>query len=406
MLFKRNPIVVFSRLYQLLLVVAVAIGTILLTQCENEEKVLEPLEDNWESAIKYQHIPDGLNSLSAESCGACHQDHYKEWQRSTHSQAWTDLQFQSEVKKESSPYLCINCHIPLENQQEYFIDGLWNGDIYEPAKRKNAYFDKKLQQEGITCAACHVRDNMIIGPTGTEKAPHATKKDADHLSYNLCVSCHNANATVTPTLACTFETGDEWKAGPYFGKKDCISCHMQDTVRSIVPGYDPRPSHYHAFPGSGIPKSPHHNPDTLNGLDIKLSEIPLSYKKGDVLDIDLTAINAHAGHRVPSGDPERFMEFIFELKDSNGKLLASQRDTISEKWEWYPIAKKIMDNNLDPLDSRTYNFKKKLNYSGELRLYVTVKKHRLNEESARYNKLGKDYPLFITIYEKEFRIGG
>ena len=64
MLFKRKSTVVFSRSYQLLLAVAIAVGAVLLTQCENEKKVLEPLEDNWESAIKYQHIPDGLNSLS------------------------------------------------------------------------------------------------------------------------------------------------------------------------------------------------------------------------------------------------------------------------------------------------------------------------------------------------------
>lgn len=389
-----------THLRLLFLFITIVITSVVLTRCGGDEKVLQPLKDNWESAVSYQEIPEGLNSISAETCGACHQDHYKEWQRSTHSQAWTDLQFQAELKKESSPYMCINCHIPLENQQEYLIDGLWNGDIYDPARRKNPHFDQKLQQEGITCAACHVRDNVIIGPTGTDKAPHAVKKDVNHLSHNLCISCHNANAVVTPTLACSFETGDEWKAGPYFGKKDCISCHMQDTVRAIVPGFEPRMSHYHAFPGSGIPKSPHHNPDTLNGLDFELSRIPSSYKKGEQLEVKLKATNAHAGHRLPSGDPERFIEFIFELKDKNGTVLASQRDTIGEKWEWYPLAKKIMDNNLDPLDTRSFHFQENLSYSVDLDLSVIVKKHRLSEEAAKYNKLGDDYPLFITIYEE------
>lgn len=203
-------------------------------------KQITPLENSWDIAIPNQEIPEGLTSLSAKSCGTCHQEHYKEWQHSTHSHAWTDPQFQAEIAKESSPFMCINCHIPLQNQQEDIITGLIDGDIYLPVSHKNPHFDKALQQEGINCASCHVRDGAVLGPTGTTKAPHKTIKDTLHLSENLCISCHNAIAVVTPQLACTFETGDEWKKGPYFGNQNCKSCHMPDTIRSIVPGYELR----------------------------------------------------------------------------------------------------------------------------------------------------------------------
>ncbi|MEZ4902030.1 MAG: multiheme c-type cytochrome [Spirosomataceae bacterium] len=150
---------------------------------KEKEPVIQPLTKSWEKAVPHQQIPKGLASLSAEHCGACHTAHYEEWQHSTHSHAWTDLQFQAELKKESSPYLCINCHIPLQNQQEFVIKGLIDGDIYQPVKEKSS-FDKKLQHEGITCASCHVRDNAIVSTTGTTKAPHALKEDAAFLSKN------------------------------------------------------------------------------------------------------------------------------------------------------------------------------------------------------------------------------
>ncbi len=377
---------------------------LVLSNCSENNGVLEPLQDNWEKAVPFQQIPQGLSSLSAETCGACHQDHYNEWKRSTHAHAWTDKQFQAEIHKKSSPYLCINCHIPLENQQEYLIEGLWDSDIYKPKKKKNPHWDKQLQQEGVTCAACHVRDNKIVGPTGTTKAPHPVKKDPEFLSEGLCISCHNANASLTPTLACTFETGDEWKNSKISSEKNCITCHMTDTTRSIVPGYEPRLSHMHSFPGSGIPKSPDHHPDMFNGLDIALAAVPQSLEKGKALRTKLTLTNAHAGHRVPTGDPERFIEIIQELRSPQGRIVASQHDTIGEKWQWYPTAKKLADNNLNPGESRSYELRTTPKTTGKYELVIRVVKHRLNKKSAHYNKLGEDYPLSVIIYREVIAI--
>ncbi|MBK8503570.1 MAG: hypothetical protein IPL46_15965 [Saprospiraceae bacterium] len=58
-----------------------------------------PLTKHWEIAIAHQEIPDGLSSISAASCGSCHQEIYKDWKQSTHSVAFQDLQFQAEWKK-------------------------------------------------------------------------------------------------------------------------------------------------------------------------------------------------------------------------------------------------------------------------------------------------------------------
>ncbi|MGV6860120.1 MAG: multiheme c-type cytochrome [Putridiphycobacter sp.] len=371
--------------------------------CDNnsgikQEPTITPLENSWDKAVPHQEIPEGLTSLSAESCGACHQEHYQEWQYSTHSHAWTDAQFQAELKKETSPFMCINCHIPLQNQQEYIVKGLIDGDIYQPVKVKNPHFDKALQQEGINCAACHVRNNVIVGPTGTDKAPHKTVKDTAHLSESLCISCHNAVAVVTPTLACSFETGDEWKAGPYYGQKNCISCHMDTITRSVVPGYDKRLSHHHFFKGSGIPKAKGAKTKIFNGLAFYPSNLPKKIQLNDTLKYNFTVKNEFAGHKVPSGDPERFILIHFKILDQNSSVVYEQTERIGEEWEWHPEAKKIADNNLLPQEERTYSTHFSPKQIGSYKLIVWVEKHRMGEEAATYNKLGEDYPRFITIY--------
>ncbi|MDH5475059.1 MAG: multiheme c-type cytochrome [Cyclobacteriaceae bacterium] len=385
-------------------VVVFAIVLVYLTFRHNNKKNILPLTKSWEKAVPHQEIPEGLTSLSAKQCGTCHQKHYQEWQLSTHAHAWTDLQFQAELKKESSPFMCINCHIPLQNQQEFIITGLIDGDIYQPVKEKNIHFDRDLQQEGINCASCHVRNNVIIGPTGTKKAPHKTVKNTEFLSEKLCISCHNAVAVITPTLACSFETGDEWKEGPYFKEKNCVSCHMEPVQRPIVEGAEKRLSHLHYFAGSGIPKFDTVETKMLNGLAFYPSTLKTSYAVQDELIFKLKLKNEHAGHKVPTGDPERFFNITFELKNKSGETLSKKTERIGEQWQWYPTAKKLDDNNLLPNEERTFIFSHLVEEKGNLRLSVIITKNRLNKESADYNQLKGNYPLFITVFNEQYDV--
>lgn len=368
----------------------------------NEEVV--PLSKIWEIAIPNQETPTGLVDLKSENCGTCHKEHYDEWQYSTHSHAWTDLQFQSELRKESSPFLCINCHIPLQNQQEFIIKGLVNGNIYRPVKEKNPHFDKKLQLEGINCASCHVRDGHIIGAFESKLAPHPIKVAPELLNENLCISCHNANAVVTPTLACTFETGDEWKAGPYYKEKNCVSCHMPEVERSLVAGFPVRKSHRHWFAGSGIPKLKGAKTKLMNGIGFYPQPFTKTVSKSDSVRFQITLKNENAGHRVPSGDPERFILVSLKLMTKDGKLVHQKTGRIGERWEWYPVAKKLSDNNLYPNEERTFAFSYAPKDSGKYDLEVEVTKHRMDEKTAQYNKLGDEYPLFVSIYKKTYEI--
>lgn len=360
-----------------------------------------PLTKHWEIAIPNQVVPKGLVSLSAKDCGSCHSEIYEEWQKSTHAVAFQDLQFQAEWKKDNIT-VCLNCHTPLQNQQEFIVTGLLNGDYKTPAKTTNPHFDKSLQQESITCASCHVREGNVIGKSGNTNAPHKTVRDAEFLSEKLCISCHNVVDELNPALVCTFETGDEWeKNRASKSDKTCITCHMPEIKREIADYYGIRTSHVHFFPGSGIPKFKGSDVKGLNGLVVKEDSLSPSYKKGEFIRYKLHLKNAKAGHNVPTGDPERYFLVTFTLKDKDGAILKEEKFRIGEEWQWYPAAKKISDNNMQPHEERTYQFDYKLIKKGKIILTVKVTKHRMSEENAKADNLN-DYPLFINVFEKQY----
>lgn len=363
-----------------------------------------PLTKHWEKAIPHQEIPEGLTSLSADSCGVCHQQIYNEWRQSTHAVAFQDLQFQAEWKKDDV-FACLNCHIPLQDQQEFIVTGLINGDHKNPVKEPNPLFDQKLQLESITCASCHVRNGAVIGTLGSDVAPHKIAKDPAFLSEELCIGCHNVVDELNPVLVCTFETGDEWRNN-WASKNglNCISCHMTEISRELFPGGQKRRSHFHGFPGSGIPKFYGMDVTGLESLEIKPDSVKRRYSVGEKLNYTLVLKNSYAGHKVPTGDPERFFLVSFRLSDDQMNLLKQVDYRIGEEWEWYPVAKKISDNNLKPLEVRDFNFEYEIPQGVKLTLTVEVTKHRITQENAEYNGILDDYPLSIEVYRKEYEI--
>jgi hypothetical protein len=377
---------------------------VFLSRCSSNNTVEEkitPLTKSWEIIVPNQYPPQGLTSLSAEYCGQCHQSHYEDWKKSTHAHAWTDEQFQSEIKKEQNPFFCINCHVPLQNQQEFFIDGLIDGDIYKPSRRENPSFDKKLQSEGITCAACHVREGYIIGASGKKgNTVHPVRYDPEFLSEKLCISCHNASATIKDDLVCTFETGDEWKKGKYYKEKNCISCHMPESDGEIMVGI-PGKKHLHSFPGSGIAKHSDYTADHMADIGVDFSLNKKMISTNEKLQVIVELKNEHAGHQVPTGDPERYFIVSLKVKDKQNKTIFTKEERIGETWTWSPKAKKLSDNNLKVGEVRMLNFETENLPKGAYKVGLHVEKFRMSRENADYHKLSDKYPISRVIYTKE-----
>ncbi|TGK95350.1 cytochrome C554 and C-prime [Leptospira brenneri] len=300
-----------------------------------------------------ENLPDlkGVGAPTAKNCGNCHTEIYEEWTRSTHANALTDIQFQSELAKPSSPkWICLNCHIPVQNQRETIITGLKNGDYFRPVEIPNPNFNPEMKAEGVTCATCHVRvdsktnESYVIGGTGGTSPPHPLKIDRDQL-MKRCYDCHNETYTLNESLVCSFQTGAELHATK--SNQTCSSCHQPEVRRSFVKsslGKPVRTSHKHGFIGGGVPKR----------FDLYPDQIRLGYKPGIVLSgikvsdgsIEIQIKNVNADHHVTTGDPERFYKLKLDGLDSKGNSIFQTETTIGQEWSWSPAAKKVNDTRI------------------------------------------------------------
>ncbi len=375
---------------------------------------VEPLTKHWEKVIPYQAPPEDLSSISAEECGECHEDIYAEWKSSFHAVAWEDPQFQSEWAKGDSLWVCINCHIPLENQQPYIVTGKIDGDYFRPVKRKNPRYDPLLREESITCAVCHIRDGAVIGPFADPvDAPHVVKQDTVFLSRRICFGCHNVTDVIDRSLVCVFNTGNEWNEGPYRAAgRDCIVCHMPEIERPLVAGGPIRKTRKHTWIGSGIPKYSAGEveevapvPGYVRAMDVRVHSSRELYGPGDDAYLSVTLINQRAGHTIPTGDPEYFYTLRMDAVDTAGRSLKSVAHRIGQEWTWWPAAEKTGDNRLDPLESRTYSFMIRIPDRPErIRFEVRLVVHRITGENAAFNDLPGHYPLSALIFEKTMEL--
>lgn len=352
----------------------------------------------WAKPVEISQAVPGIAGLTAQDCGNCHKDHFEEWRTSTHANAFTDLQFQSELTKPNSPrWLCLNCHIPLSGQRSEITTHLKNGDVFQPITISNPKFNPTWEKEGVSCGSCHLKSDqngntILIGPTGASLAPHPVVKNREAL-HARCNDCHNQDYRLDSSFVCYFKTGEEYQESIHAGKDDCVSCHMPSIERKIVPDsfpYAKRDSHRHTFIGGGVPKTFElFEPQWRGGYKSGLKIGGLEWSKKDFTSgktgVRLELENRFAGHSVPTGDPERHLLIEAILLNEVGSAIAKETVRIGQTWEWYPEAKLTADNRIRSGEKRKIELLLKFDPNKHVRFGIVRIKHvRLTKENSEH----------------------
>jgi hypothetical protein len=393
---------------KILIGLAVLGGLTYLYYTEVRPTVIFGLRSDYAHAIPYQKVPQGLTSLKAESCGTCHAEIYEEWKSSIHSYAYRDPFFHAYWTKDKHTWVCLNCHTPLENQQPTLIKAIPRERVERAIQEPNPNYDPEYQQEGVTCAACHVRDGVILGPFEDSAAPHPTKFDPIFRTTQLCYRCHSVvggpaqfyNGGPCGTYA-------EYEGGYYMKERGliCQSCHMPEIDRPVAVNGPIRRGRQHLWRGG-------HDPNMVkSAVAIEVKAEPSLPKAGDDLQVTLTLINAGAGHKLPTGDPDRHFTVEFTVIDQTGTVLKEQTDTMGRWIMWQPAIVELYDNRLMPLASRDYTFTYRFPKDpAGLSLRARVRYHIQSER--QHNMLIKKFGLTandsynFTVYEREVPLEG
>jgi len=192
-------------------------------------------------------LPAGVASLSADSCAGCHRSDHDDWKHSAHGQAWTDPLFQDSFKVEPAVW-CVNCHAPLAEQ------------AYVSRKDQPAIVDLavtqsdttiSLRDEGINCAACHVRAGAVITARNDRLAESSKYHPVKYSSYlrssQFCAGCHQFNFpyfdrenAVHLGPAPMQNTYSEWrKSSMSLLGIDCQDCHGSPNNHKVYGPHTP-----------------------------------------------------------------------------------------------------------------------------------------------------------------------
>ncbi|NOY91554.1 MAG: hypothetical protein GXP55_10160 [Deltaproteobacteria bacterium] len=366
-------------------------------------------------------VPAGLPDLSARTCGACHVEIYREWQASTHRHAWLDdAQFQAELDKNrhGAPYrtpagsrqgdtswICVRCHTPLSDQQPRLVVGLDEDRVERPRYVDNPRYDADLQDEAITCAVCHVRDDgVILGPFGDTDAPHPVARSARLRDGQVCLDCHQAEVRYDQAgLLCAFGTGREWQASSYAREgRACPSCHMPEVERPLASGRPARRTGRHWFGGSLIPKRPDLESQVAPLRAVYGSGVDVSLRRRDG-QLELVVENTRAGHRVPTGDPERYVLVTAEALDARGRTLNRVTLRIGTVYDWSPPAHVVSDNRLAPGEEASASLGR-VPEAASVR--ILGQKFRIGQEAFDYHDLEGRYVAGRVFHRSTWSVAG
>ncbi len=243
-------------------------------------------------------------ALSSRQCGRCHAKQLREWTGTIHAEAASPgLGAQLVRAQGASAESCRRCHQPLAEQQPTLRAGQRGGDERERVYGANQRFDPGLADEGLTCAACHVRAGVRHGPPAPSPSlltlPGYPRVELPvYERADFCLGCHQLPPRLALAGRPLLDTYREWLYGPYMQRGvQCQHCHM--------------PNREHTWKGV-------HDPETFRqAIDVGVK----ARRRADgVVIVTATVTNVGAGHYLPTTPtPAAWLEF--ELIDGAGAAI-------------------------------------------------------------------------------------
>ncbi len=219
---------------------------LLLAACgprpEGPEQRAAFLARHWKDPLPAQGpVPEGFSALEsalgAEACGQCHAAQRQDWQGSRHAHSMgPGLRWQLHLMNQAQANRCLRCHAPLAEQKALLAQAMsWPA---RPGAPPPAHVPSDLAQQGLVCAACHVREHRRYGPpvrpasaaAAADPRPHAGFVASTAFSDSaFCAPCHQFPADGPRTAGKLHEdTFEQWKASPLAARSSCQSCHMPE----------------------------------------------------------------------------------------------------------------------------------------------------------------------------------
>ncbi len=255
-------------------------------------------------------------TLSAKQCARCHDKQYQEWRGSMHGAAGSpgliaQLLPMAAHGQGASLESCQRCHAPLAEQLPLLRAGQRGGDESAREYTSNAFYDADLREQGINCAACHMRGWRRFGPPNPSpsllRMPNYPVFETEQLYTQLpmyergdfCQPCHQLPARLAVEGKPLLNTYREWLEGPYMQRGvQCQHCHM--------------PNREHTWKGV-------HDPDTFRqGIDL---DVIAGRSASGTVSVRARLSNVGAGHFLPTTPtPAAFLSI--RLLDRDGQPIA------------------------------------------------------------------------------------
>lgn len=258
--------------------------------------------------VPVQQVPDGLANLTAQGCNGCHYAAHDAWQDTAHAAAWADPAYQEAIQRVGGSTVCKGCHLPLANQHGRLAAGYLDGDLTRPDLQPNDSWDPVLMSEGVTCAACHVRDGKVLGTRAVEGGPHPVAVSDELGSPTLCATCHQL--TWPEADKPFYDTYGEWAASAYADAGvRCQDCHMPPEAGPAT--------------ATRFAAQPHHGfeADLSRALSVLVDLPGPELQRGEEFQVSVRLQNTGAGHHVPTGSPFKTYRVSIDLVDEEGKAL-------------------------------------------------------------------------------------